>query len=113
MFVFLLIAAELALLYWVYWYLYAREPKHRAHINGAMWGSYTDRGEPAVDPFISYLENHRGDEEALKTYVLASEFVWDERSKRYVPTEQFEAMSLLGRMAAKLDRKLSVLNVRP
>jgi hypothetical protein len=113
MFVFLLIAAELALLYWVYWYLYAREPKHRAHINGAMWGSYNDRGDPQVDPFISYLENHRNDEQALKAYVLASEFVWDDQSKRYVPIEQIEAQSLLRRMAAKLDRQLSVLNVRP
>lgn len=113
MFVFLLIAAELALIYWVYWFLYAREPKHRAHINPGMWGSYNDRGEPYVDPFVTYLENHRDDEQNLRAYVRASEFVWDSESQRYVPVQQLEAQSLLGRMAAKLDRQLSVLNVRP
>jgi hypothetical protein len=98
MFVYLLIAAELALIWWVYWYLYVREPGHHRHISGATWGSYVDS---------------RAEEAALKAYVQQEEFVWDQRNMRYIPVSQLEAESLLAAMAAKLDRQFSQLNVKP
>jgi hypothetical protein len=98
MFVYLLIAAELALIWWVYWYLYVREPGHHSHISGGTWGSY---------------EHQRAEEAALKAYVRAEQYMWDQRKMQYIPVSQFEAESLLANMAAKLDRQLSELNVKP
>lgn len=98
MFVYLLIAAELALLWWVYWYLYVREPKHRGHITPDTWGSY---------------DSAKVEEAALRAYVQPDEYVWDPRKQRYVRVSPHEVESFLARMAAKLDRQLSELNCKP
>ena len=113
MFVYLLIGAELAIIWGVFWYLYVREPAHRSHINPSLWGGYTEGDEPYVDPYIADLERHRGDEHELKAYVQTEEFIWDSRSNRYIPVAQHEAQKFLSRLAAKLDRQFSQLNVRP
>jgi hypothetical protein len=114
MFVYLLIAAELALLWVVFWYIYVREPRHRSHISPHMWGGYHGPAdEPYVDPYLSYLESQRDLDATTRTYAQAPEFIWDSRVNRYVPVSQYEAQNFLARMAAKLDRQLSELNVRP
>jgi hypothetical protein len=40
MYIYILIALELAVLYTVFWYLYIRKPSHRERIVGNPWGLY-------------------------------------------------------------------------
>ncbi len=111
MFVFLLLTAELMLLYVVFWYLYVRDPKCKEHIKGDLWGAY-EGTERLHDYYPAYKEPAcaRVDQSA---YAHAEEFIWDANSSTYVPVSQYEAMSLLAKMAAQLDRQLSQLNVKP
>lgn len=125
MFVYLLIAAELAILYVAFWYLYVREPKHKGHISGSLWGAYHEihDEQQTVDPYLQWLQAHgeamrEGDKAAAvahleAAYACAEEFIWDARLNRYVPVREYEARSFLAKMAEKLDRSLSQFNVRP
>jgi hypothetical protein len=92
MFVYLLITAELALVYTAFWYLYLRDPKDRENIQAALWGTY---------------------EESMDVYgpPLAQEFVLDRVKNNLVPIS--ETGSVLVQMARSVDRTFSQLNVRP
>lgn len=61
MLIYLIIAAELAILYTVFWYVFVRDPKPYK-ISGPLWGKYDDgdvspTSEPLVPFVISVSEN--------------------------------------------------------
>ena len=123
MFVYLLITAELAVLYTVFWYLYVREPKYKRHIAANMWGTYEesltrDGADPTL-PFIQGSYEHQLYEAYCRGELCAEEtnsqeeFVWDSSSNHYVPVSQLRDPAFLTQMAAKLDQTFSQLNVRP
>lgn len=125
MFVYLLIGAELALLYVVFWYLFVREPKYKEHVHGATWGSYDERVKQnwwgaydneteSADPYLAYQEAYYAQYEQIDPNAHAEhKFVWDNKLHRYVPVSQYEATNLLSKMAERLDRQFSQLNVKP
>ena len=55
MLIYLIIAAELAILYTVFWYVYVRDPKPYK-ISGNLWGKYGDKGFTAggADPTLPF-----------------------------------------------------------
>ena len=123
MFVYLLIAAELAVLYTVFWYLYVREPKHKRHISANMWGTYDepmtrDGADPTL-PFVQGSYEHQLYEAYCRGELSAEasnseeEFIWDVATHHYVPVSKLRTPALFGQMAAKLDQTFSQLNVRP
>jgi hypothetical protein len=123
MFVYFLIAAELAVLYGVYWYLYIREPAN-PRIDGRMWGEYARELQEGAD---SLAQEHgitdswryaayqaaRGEHRESSQFGLPGVLVLDTVSNHYVPAGEFEARTFLERLTAIVDRKLSHLNVRP
>jgi hypothetical protein len=119
MFVYGLIGAELLLLYVVFWYLFVRDPKHKSHIRPNTWGAYKagawgvysrdEQKQQNLDPWLAYQENYVDHE----PNAYAEEFVWNSQMNRYIPASEQEARSFLGRMADRLDRQLSQLNVKP
>ncbi len=111
MFVFLLISAELALLYVVFWYLYVRDPKCKERIKGDLWGAY--EGADTSQDYCPVYQEPACVKVDQTAYAHAEEFIWDSNSNSYIPVSQYEAMSLLAKMAAQLDRQLSQLNVKP
>lgn len=118
MFIYLLIAFELALVYLVFWYLYLRSPKIKRKIKGAQWGRYhnspytTDGG--GYYPTINANAEPCGTPvEPIHSFVpYKSEFVLNERTNRYVNEERRQVKSLISKMASSLDSTLSQLNVR-
>lgn len=100
MFVFILISAELAILYTVFWYLYLREPRQARRISGDDWGSYnqatTSDGISAVKPFM------------VPQY---KEMILDLRTNHYVPLPE-KRRTMLSFFAQQLDDCMSELNVR-
>ncbi len=113
MFVYLLIASELAVLYLVFWYLYVREPKCKRRISADLWGMYDrsmnpGQADPTL-PFVQALDRQRYYADAY--HEKAPEYVLDHITNRYVPVA--EANGLMQRMAATVDSKLSQLNVKP
>ena len=112
MFVYLLIAAELAVLYTAFWYLYAREPKQERRIKGRMWGTYED--SPAAlkaDQSLSFLRH----QDAYPTYgetsqIDTGEYVLDLTTNHYIRVQA--GRKLLDRMAQTLDSTFSNLNVK-
>jgi hypothetical protein len=120
MFIYLLIASELAVLYTVFWYLYVRQPKCTHRIQGSLWGTYGDSAKTTnADPTISFA---RWNDEY--SYLMAfeharlsnkkaieEEWMLDQKTSHYVPVDN--SGSLLRRMAAQLDRSFSQLNVHP
>lgn len=115
MFVYLLIAAELAVLYTVFWYLYVREPKVERRISGHLWGTYQD--SPAAlqaDPTLPFLRHQDG--ESIYGYGEPSsegtaEYVLDIKTNHYVRVQA--GHGLLDRMAQSLDGTFSQFNVKP
>src|SRR5688572_29343342 len=119
MFVYVLIVAELAVLYTVFWYLYVRKPECKRRISSDLWGSYDQsvHNEPAMLYAPVSSDQSNPDAYFLRArdefhVAIASEFKLDQQTNRFVPVNQ-EAGSLLERMAAKIDRALSQLNVKP
>jgi hypothetical protein len=120
MFIYVLIAFELALVYLVFWYLYLRTPKIKRKIKGAQWGRYQD--SPYTTDGGGYYPTINGntDREACGTPVepihsfvpYKSEFVLNERTNRYVRDERRQVKSLIAKLASSLDSTLGQLNVR-
>lgn len=117
MFVYLLIAAELTVLYTVFWYLFLRDSKAGHRIKGSTWGSYEgafldECADPtlplahacACTPEMPYHVHDSAKEQR-------QEFVLDKVTNHYVPIN--ESGSVLVRMANSIDRTFSQLNVRP
>ena len=115
MFVYLLIAAELAILYTVFWYLYLREPNGSGRIKASMWGNYEKSWRlENSDPGLSLM--HACACAPEQTYhaansAMENELIFDQHTNHYVPVE--ESGSVLVRMANSIDRTLSQLNTRP
>ena len=111
MFVYLLIASELAILYTVFWYLYVREPKVNRRISANLWGTYEESMMQA-DPMLPFLRsddyNRIYDEAYAST---AREYVLDQVTNHYVPVG--DNATVVQRVAVSLDRTFSRLNVKP
>lgn len=120
MFVYLLIAFELALVYTVFWYLYLRNPQIKQRkIKGSQWGRYhnspytTNGGDyyPIINNEKANKQSADNPMEIIPSFVsYQAEFVLNERTNRYVREER-QAQSLLNKMAATLDSTLAKLNV--
>ncbi len=131
MFIYLLIAAELAVLYTVFWYLYIREPQCHHRIEGNLWGRYESAlPQSSADPMLPFATGHdgnglsyvpgfaRGEADWKKQFAAAyrpsEEFVLDQITNHYVVQRNaLQGRSLILRMAVMLDNTLSQLNVRP
>lgn len=121
MFVYLLIAFELALVYTVFWYLYLRNPQMKQRrIKGSQWGTYhnspytADGGDyyPIINNEKANKQSSGNPVETLPSFVsYQAEFVLNERTNRYVREER-QAQSLLSKMAATVDSTLGQLNAR-
>ncbi len=125
MFVYLLIASELAILYTVFWYLYLREPRQSHKIAGNTWGAYngaqstTNGGDAMFGYEMSaapcYME--RGQQmqaSGVKPFMLPvqDEMVLDLKTNHYVPVNR-PHRTVLGALIHQLDSCLSEMNVRP
>lgn len=125
MFVYILITAELAILYTVFWYLYLRQPKQSRRIVGSTWGSYHPAATSVADfPAYTaydvgsstqcYLESAQASRKsAVKPFMLPvhEEMVLDLRSNRYVPVSR--KRTALAALIQQLDDCLSEFNVKP
>lgn len=120
MFVYVLITAELALLYTVFWYLYLREPKQARTIVADTWGNYSNtnaaiknafRNNAACAQAHSYLEA-APDENRTNTLPIYRELKLDLQTNRYVPVVE-EDKNIFARFIDSLDVNLSALNVKP
>jgi hypothetical protein len=111
MFVYLLIAAELAVLYTVFWYLYLREPTDNRRISARMWGSYDNDDLEQADPTLPEVVRFGIKDLYDMPKVQCPEYVLDHKTNRYVQAE--ESQGVIKRMAAQVDRRLSRLNVKP
>lgn len=127
MFVYILITAELAILYTVFWYLYLRAPKHSRRIVGNTWGSYhpaATNGGIDASAFTSdggvscahcYLQGgQQAQMSAVKPFMLPvhDEMMLDLRTNHYVPVPR-KRRPLLASLIQQLDECLSEFNVRP
>src|SRR5579884_3953454 len=102
MFVYLLIVAELGLLYGVFWYLYVREPRASKRINAQMWGRYDMPLEYQEAQAYEHgeCEECRRHEQMLAA--VRQEYMLDQHTNHYVqvPTP----LSFLDRIATTVDR---------
>lgn len=126
MFIYLLIASELAILYTVFWYLYLREPKQARRIVGNTWGAYNPgatNGGIDASPFglemsaaHCYLQPglQQPQVNAVKPFMLPvhDEMVLDLNTNHYVPNAR-PRRTTLGALIQQLDDCLSELNVKP
>ncbi len=128
MFVYFLIASELAILYTVFWYLYLREPKQARRINGSNWGSYHPAATSGVNDASMfafgggaacsncYLETGNNTQElsAVKPFMLPvrDEMILDLSTNHYVPVPR-PRKTVLGSLIQQLDDCLSEFNVKP
>lgn len=127
MFIYLLIASELAILYTVFWYLYLRQPRQSRRIVGSTWGSYypaatSNSGEAqALSYELSasgapcYMESApvSGQRNYVKPFMLpvCDEMVLDLKANRYVPVAKSGKPSWF-KFLSRMDDCLSVFNVR-
>jgi len=112
MFVYLLIGAELAVLYTAFWYLYLREPKYNHRISSSLWGSYEKlSASDDLDPRIGWLKPGKLVTPSDKKPDKQTEYVLDQATNRYIPVA--DSGGLITYFARKLDRAFSKLNVRP
>lgn len=118
MFVYVLIVAELAVLYTVFWYLYVRKPECKKNISSDLWGSYDTamHNEPAM-LYAPISDHANADAYFMRArdefqVAMASEFKLDQKTNRIVAIDH-QGASLLEKMAAKIDKTLSQLNVKP
>jgi|688.fasta_scaffold286179_2 hypothetical protein len=128
MFVYILITAELAILYTVFWYLYLRSPKQSRRIVGTTWGSYnaadTTGGVDVSGYSLSngascahcYLQGAQHDHNltAVKPFMLPvhDEMVLDLKTNHYVPSSR-KRRTVLAALIQQLDDCFSEFNVRP
>jgi hypothetical protein len=98
MFVYLLIAAELGVLYTVYWYLFLYEPQsaHKISAGNRLWGRY----ERPVD-YLDEPDEPFADE-------LASDYILDLRTNHYVRISRQARLECLAR---QIDRAFAQLKV--
>lgn len=116
MFIYMLICAELALLFTVFWYLYVRQPGCNHRIRGDMWGDYDENYQREVSQSWRQWDDCSQfsvplDEADLPTWQGHDELVFDRRSGHYVTEAEIQGPALV-RLAVQLDRTLSRLNVR-
>ena len=102
MFLFLLITAELAILYTVYWYLFTRDPKQARRISAENWGSYNVQGT-----------TDGGAPNAIKQFMVPAkeEMILDLRTNHYVPLPA-QKSNWYSSLLRLLDDCLSELNVK-
>lgn len=121
MFIYLIIASELAILYTVFWYLYLREPKRTKKIGGTTWGSYSEQHATVLGAGDADRERRgylsaESSRHQIRAFMLPpgsrSEYVLDLRSNRYVPVPETEPQSKFLKLMQTIDQGLSHLNVR-
>ena len=126
MFVYLLITAELAILYTVFWYLYLRQPKEARRIVGNTWGSYhpaatsagidasfmMDSGASCAHCYVQSGQEPTGS--AVKPFMVPvhDEMILDLKTNHYVPNA-LPQKTVLGSLIQQIDDCLSEMNVRP
>jgi hypothetical protein len=113
MFVYLLIAAELAVLYTVFWYLYVREPQEKRRISANLWGTYEESlVDGRVDPTLPFLCHHEEEHQIYQGAYPAQvrQYILDLSTNHYVPV--VENATMLNRVADSLDRTFSQLNIK-
>lgn len=112
MFIYLLIAAELAILYTVFWYLYLREPKQARRIAAHNWGNY-GRG-PITTGGGKPHQTHQ-----VRSFMLlgCEEMTLDLESNHYVPVDLSARHGWnkleLAKAIQRIDDALSEFNVKP
>lgn len=125
MFVYALIAAELGLLYVVFWYLYLRDAKKAKRFAATNWGRYQNsplsveeilpadsRAASADCQYCGCSET----EHAVKGYMVPhpTELVFDRNKNRFISARKYYQTKLsFASLLQKIDEKLSHLNVRP
>lgn len=127
MFVYILISAELAILYTVFWYLYLRSPKQARRIVGTTWGSYNpadttggaDASQYALNSAAScaqcYVQGAQHSHmTAVKPFMLPvhDEMVLDLQTNHYVPSSR-KRRTVLAALIQQLDDCFSEFNVKP
>ncbi len=126
MFVYALIAAELVMLYVVFWYLFLRDPDAARKIAGGTWGGYekkkdSTRYEAAA---VQTEEDHcdcqycgcSDAEHAVKAFMVPvpGELVFDRRKNRYISKRKYyRGRSRIANLLQRIDEELSRFNVRP
>ncbi|MBY0357749.1 MAG: hypothetical protein K2W82_07090 [Candidatus Obscuribacterales bacterium] len=114
MFIYLLIAAELVLLYTAYWYLHLREPKRARRVASSTWGRYDYRSGTANGESQSRIEVQQ-----LKPFMLINcdEMTFDSRRNHYVSIkyspDYVDNRHWIAKLFWQLDNVASELNVRP
>ena len=123
MFFYVLIAAELTMLYGVFWYLFLREPTHLRSIGAETWGMYPQYREALKNGFKGsqlkgtceqYFVEVAQEDSSNRPVMLPvyDEMTLDLRTNHYVPVPQ-KQQTIFGRFIDDLDGQLSNLNVRP
>lgn len=121
MFVYVLITAELAILYAVFWYLYLRDPLQRRNIVGETWGSYGESAlttcgaeENQYQPCYAQTASQQVESQQVLPFMVPvyDELTLDVRTSRYVPLPRKQA-NVFSHFVENLDCQLSTLNVRP
>lgn len=113
MFIYLLIAAELVLLYTAFWYLHLREPKRARRVASGTWGRYDNRVGTANGELQSRIEVQ------LKPFMLINcdEMTFDSQRNHYVaieyPSPYVDNRHWIAKLFWQLDNVASELNVRP
>lgn len=124
MFVYALIAAELCLLYAVFWYLYLRDAGKAKRITSANWGRYQNSPLSVEEDLL--LDARTPDdcqycgcsetEHAVKGYMVPhpTELVFDRNKNRFISARKYyQTKHTFASFLQKIDEKLSHLNVRP
>jgi hypothetical protein len=122
-FFYVLITAELTLLYGVFWYLFLREPTHARRIGAETWGMYPQYKAAMKSGFrtrqnniaaaqAKYVEVAHEDPARPVILPVYDEMTLDLRTNRYVPVPE-KQQTIFGRFIDDLDGQLSTLNIRP
>lgn len=122
MFIYAMIAAELVLLYVVFWYLFLRDPDPRRKIAGNTWGAYKN-ALPRYDKEVIVDDPARDDEPcscepepAVRGFMVPHprELVFDPRKNKYISVNQYNrSRTRLAIFLQSVDETLSKLNVKP
>lgn len=114
MFVFLIISAELVLVYTAFWYLYLREPAGYGRITASLWGTYIETVDNGFDPSVPDMQSCQCSplrEQHYMSYDHRLDFELDRCTNHIVPVA--ESGSVLVQVANKIDRTFSKANIRP
>lgn len=129
MFVYALIAAELGLLYAVFWYLYLRDAGKSKKFAANTWGRYqnsplqsrddsfydVDASSPVANLDCQYCGCSET-EHAVKGFMLPrpGEMVFDRSKNRFISARKYHrTKQTVASLFQKIDEQLSRLNVRP